>query len=272
MNLKNLISKVIPAPVIHGSRYILDGDYRRKSQEKTRLRMMPRYQSAMINFFDKPVEIVDSVSFLDMYEDIFKQQTYRFQTSHSTPFIIDGGANIGLSTLYFKKLYPNSRIIAFEADEEIFGVLKRNVQGWGYNDVELNCRALWSSETSLSFSPEGSYAGRLSITGDVQGKLTPTVRLRSYLDRPVSLLKLDIEGAETEVLTDCADLLGNVENMFVEYHSFPGVRQSLGTIISIITNVGFRFHVHSLSHSPQPLFHRSVAYGMDMQLNIFAFR
>src|SRR6266540_416966 len=130
MNFKHVISTVTPAPIVRAGRYILDLDYRRKSQEIMRLRKMARYQSTVVNLFDKPVEIVDNISFLDMYEDIFKEQTYRFQTSHLSPYIIDGGANIGLSTLYFKELYPNSHITAFEADEQIFDVLKRNVHGW----------------------------------------------------------------------------------------------------------------------------------------------
>jgi len=272
MNLKHAICKVTPAPIIRWGKWALDASYRRRSQEIVGLKAMPRYQPTVVNFMEKPLEIIDAPSFLDMYEEIFDEQIYRFKTSQPTPYIIDGGANIGLSILYFKSLHPDSQIVAFEADEQIFEVLKRNIQGWGYDDVDLNCCALWSSETSLSFMSEGTYAGRLSVARDRQDRLTRTVRLRGYLDRPVSLLKLDIEGAETEVLKDCADLLCNAENVFVEYHSFPDMPQTLDLVLNILTAAGFRFHIHAHSHSPQPLIKRTLAFGMDMQLNIYAYR
>jgi FkbM family methyltransferase len=42
-----------------------------------------------------------------------------------SPYIIDAGANIGLSIIYFKKKYPNSKIVAFEPDKLIFNILKK---------------------------------------------------------------------------------------------------------------------------------------------------
>jgi FkbM family methyltransferase len=272
MTLKRAIAKFIPTPFVHPGRYVLDPGYRRKSRELSRLRAMPPYQRTVVDFMGKPLEIVSAPSFLDMYGEIFEQGIYRFSSSQLKPYIIDGGANIGLSILYFKGLYPGCEVVAFEADEEIFAVLQNNIQRWGYDDVELICRALWSSETMLSFASEGSYAGRVSVPGDITTRSVQTLRLRSYLNRQVSLLKMDIEGAETEVLRDCADLLGNVENMFIEYHSFPNVPQSLDEILNIFSRAGFRFHIHTRSHSPQPLLSRTLAFGMDMQLNIFAFR
>lgn len=182
------------------------------------------------------------------------------------------GANIGLSVLYFKDLYPNSTIVAFEPDEEVFSVLQRNIERSGYQDVELFRRALWSAETSLSFMNEGADGGRIARGGDARGKIVQTARLRDYLDRRVDLLKIDIEGAETEVLKDCVDVLGNVDNLFVEYHSFVDGPQTLHEITDILAKAGFRLHIHPPVTSPQPFIRRNVHLGMDMQLNIFAFR
>jgi len=76
----------------------------------------------------KPFEIVDGLSFVLMYRDIFEQHSYRFRTNEQKPYIIDGGANVGLSVLYFKELYPRSQIVAFEPDDDIFSVLERNIE------------------------------------------------------------------------------------------------------------------------------------------------
>src|SRR5437879_11581158 len=134
-----------------------------------------------------------------MYREMYEQQAYRFQAKAEAPFIIDGGANIGLGILYFKELYPKSEIIGFEPDEKIFSVLERNILRCALANVKLLCQALWSAHTTLGFISEGSWAGRLARAGDHRGHLVRTVRLRDYLDRPVDFLKLDIEGAETEV-------------------------------------------------------------------------
>jgi FkbM family methyltransferase len=207
-----------------------------------------------------------------MYKEIFGQQIYRFRTNTETPYIIDGGANIGLSALYFKQIYPMSKVVAFEPDDKVFPVLQRNMQRWGHKDIELFCRALWSSETSLSFMAEGADGGRVATSSDSGNKTVRTVRLRNYLDRRVDFLKLDIEGAETEVLVDCADLLVNVEHIFVEYHSIVGSPQTLHTIAGILSDAGFCLNIHSPLASPQPFVDRSSNLGFDLQLNIFAFR
>jgi hypothetical protein len=55
------------------------------------------------------------------------------------------------------------------------------------------------------------------------------VRLKEYLDRAgrVDLLKMDIEGAEADVLEDCRGSLGGVQHLFVEYHAYTGQPQRL---------------------------------------------
>ena len=68
----------------------------------------------------KILKIPDSASYLSSREEIFDQQIYRFNTSNSKPYIVDCGANIGLSIIYFKQLFPNAEIVAFEPDEKIF--------------------------------------------------------------------------------------------------------------------------------------------------------
>jgi hypothetical protein len=97
-------------------------------------------------------------------------------------------------------------------------------------------------------------------------------RLREYLDRPVELLKLDIEGAETEVLQDCADRLSAVARLYVEYHSFCGQRQLLPDLLALLRGAGFRLHVQSAGVAPQPLLEGRDYNGLDLQLHVFGVR
>ena len=100
----------------------------------------------------------------------------------------------------------------------------------------------------MRFAAEGSDAGRL---GDDGGLEVPTVRLRDWLDRDVDLLKMDIEGAEVDVLLDCADRLDRVGSLVCEYHSFAGRPQRLGEMIGGLEGAGHRVIVDG-RHGPGP--------------------
>ena len=226
--------------------------------------------------FGRNFEFVDGPSFLFLYDEIIEREIYKFSTDEPAPYIIDGGSNIGLSVLYFKQVYPEARILAFEPDPNIFEVLKRNCRNFALEDVELFDRALWIENGYLGFRKEGSLGGRLADDDNsVPDESVPTQRLRDLLTSKVTLLKLDIEGAETEVLEDCADRLVNVENLFVEYHSFADRPQSLHRLLTVIHEAGFRTHFHVYEPSPQPLFTRTIREGidrLDMNLDIFCYR
>ncbi|HEY0376128.1 MAG TPA: FkbM family methyltransferase [Pyrinomonadaceae bacterium] len=266
------MSQLLPPQVKHWGKALLRPDYRRRQRALSRLRALPRYRPATTDILGRPLELVDSLSFIYMFEEIFEREIYRFNAEGESPYVLDCGSNIGLSVIYFKQLYPRARVVAFEADDEIFAVLKRNVGRWELGEVELIGRAVWSEETTLNFKREGADGGRIERAAGAGDKSVRTVRLRDYLDRRVDFLKVDIEGAETETLKDCGDRLRNVENLFVEYHSFDGERQTLDTLVRLLADSGFRLHVHSPNASPQPFVRRDLNAGMDLQLNIFAFR
>lgn len=254
-------------------KFILRPGYRQHQLVKRQLKNVPRYTPASVNLFGQSFDFVDSASFLFMHKEIFEQQIYKFKKKNQEPLVIDCGANIGLSVLYFKQLFPESRVIAFEPDVKVSQVLKKNVEKFKLANVELVDKAVWSSKTTLEFMSEGSDGGRVTqIEPEREKYQVETVRLWDYLNQPVDLLKLDIEGAETEVIQDCKDLLVNVEHCFVEYHSFVDEPQTLPIIINILSEAGYRLHIHPPATSPQPFCHRTVHFGMDMQLNIFAFR
>jgi FkbM family methyltransferase len=257
----------------HLGKLLLQSDYRRRYLALQKLRDTPRYTPTYTDLLGTEIGLVDAASFLFMYEEIFERQIYKFKAKNQQPTIIDCGSNIGLSILYFKQLYPNSHVVAFEPDVKVFKVLEDNVQKLELPDVKLVNKAVWSSETILEFMSEGADGGRvIQLESNRERYQVPTTRLRDYLNEPVDFIKLDIEGSETEVIKDCKDLLYNVDNFFVEYHSFANESQTLHLLLNILFEAGFRLHIHPAVTSPQPFYHRNLNTGMDMQLNIFAFR
>ena len=262
-----------PHRLKHWTKLATRTDYRNRRTEVVRLTKLPDYTPTSTELLGPKLEIVDAKSFLYTHGEIFEREIYRFKTVKKAPLIIDGGANIGLSVIYFKKMFPESRIVAFEPDPRIFSVLKRNCESFAFDKVDLIPKGLWTTETTLQFKQEGAEAGRITQQGNPAKLIdVPTVRLRDYLDQEIDMLKFNIEGAETEVLLDCADKLQNVERLFVEYHSLADEPQTLHKLTGLLTESGFRLHVHSVGISDHPFIWRSVNYGMDMQLNIYAVR
>lgn len=240
--------------------------------ELERLRKQPRYTPGATTLFGRPLEYVDSSSYFFLHEEIFKEEVYAFNTANPSPRIIDGGANIGLGVIYFKRRFPDSQITAFEADPAVAQVLKRNLQAHRLGDVEVRAEALWSREEELAFESEGADGGRLTSANNRTVKI-PAVALSRFLDEPVDFLKLDIEGAEFEVLQSCRGRLGNVEKAFVEYHSRAEESQQLPDLLALLRDEGFRCFVTAPSvFSPKPLKEIRSYAGFDMVLNIFCVR
>jgi FkbM family methyltransferase len=243
--------------------------------EINRIKKLPRFIEGIFEVPCFKIRFVDSASFLFMYNEIFNKEIYKFCAESTHPYIIDCGANIGLSVIYFKKLYPDAEIIAFEPDPRVFNVLKENTESMRLEKVSLINKALWNEETKIEFYSEGADGGRIAIDSDNTIKVSiETVRLKDFIiNKKVDFLKIDIEGAETNVLIDSREVLQNVKYLFVEYHSFLNQRQTLNELLSILTENNFRYYIYHIGiTSEYPYLNISNSLSMDGQLNIFAIR
>ncbi|MFC0184621.1 FkbM family methyltransferase [Pseudarcicella hirudinis] len=230
---------------------------------------VPRYTPKTISFLNFTFLVPDCMSFTFQFKEIFVDEFYQFKAASSTPLIYDCGANIGTSCAYFKNIYPQSKIKAFEADNKIAQILEQNLKINHLKDVEVINKAVWTNDEGIYFASEGSDAA--SIYGEGEKIKVESVRLKNLLDKEshIDMLKMDIEGAETEVIRDCKDSLAHIQNIFIEYHSFPDQAQHLGEILDILTRSGFRYFVDSPQTTHTPLTNRKLYNGgMDLQLNI----
>lgn len=75
-----------------------------------------RHINGKIKFDGFKFEIADNLSFLFQYKEIFVDEYYKFKSDNESPVIYDCGSNVGTSCAYFKMIYPNSKIKAFEAE------------------------------------------------------------------------------------------------------------------------------------------------------------
>ena len=221
-----------------------------------------------VEFLDYIFDIPDLPSFVWQFKEIFVDEIYNFNTNNKQPIIFDCGANVGTSCLYFKKKFPNSKIKAFEADPMIADILKSNLFKNKINDVEFINKAVWIDDKGVDFSCEGADGGSIFAKND-KIKIN-SVRLKDFLEsNQIDMLKIDIEGAEHDVLLDCKDFLKNVKNIFVEYHSLNNSYQKLADILSVFENNNIRYYIENVSKRKQPFINRAKDQNMDLQLNIF---
>ncbi len=205
-----------------------------------------------VTFFSYTVLLDDGPNFYMLYKDIFVKQIYHFSAQRPDPFILDCGSNIGMSVLYFKLIYPEARIIGFEPDPAVFRCLQQNVASNRLTGVELIQAALSSQEASLVFQSDGNYGGHLGerLPKERPDRRTeirvPSTRLCHYLTEPVDFLKMNIEGAEWEVLRDSQDELRKVKQMVIEYHHLPGLPRTLHRILELLDHQGFEYLVNDL--------------------------
>lgn len=273
LSIKNQIKQMIPSRIKSRVKQMLNKSEREVYFEKRRLYKQPRFKEGSAALLDKPFYFVDAATFMHGFDEIFDSEIYKFNSTSKNPLIIDCGSNIGLSVVYFKKLFPNAKVMAFEPDKNIGTTLKKNIQSFNLENVDVNEKAIWINNDGIEFQHEGGFSGRIPKPGDTENIIkVPTQRLRELLNQKVDFLKMDIEGAEFEVLKDCEDLLPNIENLFIEYHSHIKEEQNLHDILKMLHNHGFRYHIHEAYKREHPFISKETMTGMDLQLNIFAIK
>jgi FkbM family methyltransferase len=203
------------------------------------------------SIFGYQVHFFDYQIFATLFEELYVAEVYYFSTSSPEPLIVDCGSNIGLSVLYFKRLYPKAKVIAFEPDNETFGMLELNVRANNLTGVTLVKKALYDSVGSVPFyvSPEqpGMLVQSTRKENLASSRVTSveTEMLSTYLTEPVDFLKMDIEGAEDQVLKDLNETgkLALVREIVLEYHHHLTPREDkLGVFLKTLeqTNFGYQ--------------------------------
>ncbi len=221
----------------------------------------------------KAISFYSPTELLHGLKEIFVDEIYK-QNLPSRPYIIDCGANIGLSVIYMKNLYPLATIIAFEPDERNFELLKNNIGNFGFEQVEIRREAVWIQNTIIQFSSEGSMSSRIDSNNSGNTVPVKAIRLKDYINKTVDFLKIDIEGAEFEVMNDISGQLHFVNHLFLEYHGTFEQNAELSHLFELLVEKGFTYYIkEATSIYDRPLYPiKKPGMPYDVQLNIFCIK
>lgn len=211
-------------------------------------------------------------SLYGMFREIFIEQNYYIAPTEQPLTIIDCGTNIGVSLLYFRTQAPNATITAFEPNPHTYQIVRTNVEINNLN-VTIHPVGLGKEKTTATFytdsndlaSQSGSTTGHLATKKyELTSLMVDIEPLSAYITGPVDILKLDVEGAEGEVLAELAesDTLRHIKQIFIEYH-FDGVhtKYPLGHMLGILEAAGFTYAINSQIALPYTIPTEAVCFS-----------
>jgi FkbM family methyltransferase len=157
----------------------------------------------------------------------FEREYGALDDLESVKLVIDCGANAGYTSLYFLDRYPQARVIAVEPDPRNVALCRRNLAPYGQRVLVIPS-AVWSHAADLrlvrgAYRDGGEWATQVravseSETPDVRGVDMPTL-IALGGDRPVDILKIDIERSELELFRNGAQRwLPSIRNIAIELH------------------------------------------------------
>lgn len=161
---------------------------------------------------------VPDYSGLKVLWEVFVDGEYAAAPEAPPRAILDLGANAGATCLYFRLRYPRARIVAVEPNPDLVPILHSNVDGLG---VEVLAAAVAPVEGSVDFHPHAqSWHGSTALVHGAAVRV-PAVALDDLIAEDVDLVKIDVEGAELEVIPASRRLPG-LAAVIGEIHALKG--------------------------------------------------
>lgn len=177
-----------------------------------------------------------------------REKLYNLVKNGST--IIDVGTNIGETLLNFARINTKGRNIGFEPVPHLYEKAKTNIGLNKYKNIELINQGLSSDAETLSFQQPGkNNSGGIFLTKDGKDAAhsVQVVRLDDFAKQNglenVSLIKIDVEGFEMNVLKGALEVLHNFKpTLFVEIDDSFLVRQnsSSAAVFDLLVSQGYK--------------------------------
>ena len=165
---------------------------------------------------------------MDVFHQIFTAEEYSpLKNMKNISLVLDLGANVGYSSVYFLSCFPNAIVVAVEPDEFNVEVCRINLKPYGDRALLLH-GAVWTERTMLCLS-RGSYgdgrewATQVVLPSRDRVGYVQAWDVGSLIDMAgaemVDLLKVDIERAELAVFGESAKTwIPRVRNICIELH------------------------------------------------------
>lgn len=156
--------------------------------------------------------ISDQIAFTGFYELLMSRWVTKIAQSEGG-LMVDAGANIGYFSLLWSSAGSGNRVEAFEASPRVFPMLKENIEKNAdvADRINLHNNALGAESSEMEFdvgpADQDGWGGLVNQTSEQSVKVQVTRLDQKLADLDVTLLKVDVEGADTWVLQGASQLL-----------------------------------------------------------------
>ena len=217
-----------------------------------------KYRENLANIAGFSVSFCDYQSLSTLFVEIFLNQEYYFSTDSSRPVILDCGSNIGMAALYFKFLYPNAFIRCFEPDDSAFRCLQKNVYQNALNNIDCHHLAIMANPGEVTFYHDKAKPAALTMSTRKERMsedeyCVKADVLSNYFDEDVDCLKLDVEGAENDVLMELiySKKIIQIRRMIIEYHHhIEKDSDNFSNFLSLLEQNGFGYQIEGKTSRP----------------------
>ncbi len=161
---------------------------------------------------------------VSVFEEIILNAEYSIEPANPPRVIVDAGANIGLTSVFFANRFPEALIFAIEPEPSNFEMLQINAAP--YPKIVPVHAALWKESTHLKLTDPGAGSwgfqteecrAESTITNFVRGMTLDELMTAHDCDY-IDVLKIDVEGAEKEIFETSASWIDRVGAILVELH------------------------------------------------------
>ena len=151
--------------------------------------------------------------------------TYPLVENFNPKLILDVGANLGATSMFFAINYPKARIFSFEPTEMNFRWLQKNTEG--FKNITRIKKGAYFKDTKAKIFLDSESGGRNSLNRDWtksdRFELVELINLGKFLEsknleKKIDILKIDTEGCEIDILSSINHHLKNVQVIYLEYH------------------------------------------------------
>ena len=167
-----------------------------------------------------------------MLRSIFVEEQYALAAGPVSR-ILDAGANVGYSAIYFARHYPQAEIVAVEPEADNYAMLKKNTAP--YLNIHAVQGAVWKDAGGVRISNPTSAPWSFQVESRLNnsGALVPSFRIEDLMKKfdwaDIDLLKMDVEGAEREIFTTGTPWLARTKTLIIEVHDAksPGAAKAV---------------------------------------------